>query len=154
MGGPPLVIFRGKNDFRINRNSVGDEYGAGNPEVRVDSERGVFRYGRKRDFSPCVYRGLGERSTVRASTRNARKVVLVCLIGCCLLEKLTPLYVCANKHSHCNPVKRKKTHTHTQIQRYRHTHTHTPVHSCDVVGGRLHPAAALARALVNVCVYV
>jgi hypothetical protein len=63
MGGPPIVIFRGKNDFRINRNSVGDEYGAGNPEVRVDSERGVFRYGRKRDFSPCVYRGLGERST-------------------------------------------------------------------------------------------
>ena len=66
----------------INRTSVGDEYGAGNPEVRVGSYRQITRTGGKRDFSPCVYRGLGERSTrVReyASTR-ARKVGGPCLV--------------------------------------------------------------------------
>jgi hypothetical protein len=47
----------------INRTSVGDEYGAGNPEVRCGSYRQITRTGGKRDFSPCVYRGLGERST-------------------------------------------------------------------------------------------
>ena len=60
----------------INRTSVGDEYGAGPPEVWRGSDAGVLRRGRKRDFSPCVYRGLGERSTrVReyASTRVREK---------------------------------------------------------------------------------
>ena len=54
--------------FRRNRTSVGDEYGAGNPEVRVDSYRQITRTGGKRDFSPCVYRGLGER--IRARVRE------------------------------------------------------------------------------------
>ena len=59
----PPVRKIGSVTFRLNRTSVGDEYGAGNPEVRGDSEPGVLRTGGKRDFSPCVYRGLGERST-------------------------------------------------------------------------------------------
>ena len=59
----PPVRKNGTYNPPINRTSVGDEYGAGNPEVRADSVRGVFRRGGKRDFSPCVYRGLGERST-------------------------------------------------------------------------------------------
>ena len=82
----PPVRKNGTYNPPINRTSVGDEYGAGNPEVRADSVRGVFRRGGKRDFSPCVYRGLGERSTrVReyASTRvreYARKVGGPCLV--------------------------------------------------------------------------
>ena len=78
----PPVRKNGTYNPPINRTSVGDEYGAGNPEVRRDSVRGVFRRGGKRDFSPCVYRGLGERSTrVReyAST-YARKVGGPCLV--------------------------------------------------------------------------
>ena len=59
----PPVRKNGTYDSPRNRTSVGDEYGAGNPEVRGDSEPGVLRTGGKRDFSPCVYRGLGERST-------------------------------------------------------------------------------------------
>ena len=69
----PPVRKIGSVTFRLNRTSVGDEYGAGNPEVRVGSYRQITRTGGKRDFSPCVYRGLGERSTrVReyASTRE------------------------------------------------------------------------------------
>ena len=34
--------------FRRNRTSVGDEYGAGNPEVRVGCPAPLFRYGRER----------------------------------------------------------------------------------------------------------
>ena len=70
----PPVRKNGTYNPPINRTSVGDEYGAGNPEVRVDSARGVFRRGGKRDFSPCVYRGLGERSTrVRTRVRKVRE---------------------------------------------------------------------------------
>ena len=67
----PPVRKNGSIDFRLNRTSVGDEYGAGPPEVRWDSEPGVLRRGRKRDFSPYLNRGLGE-SQVReyASTRE------------------------------------------------------------------------------------
>ena len=78
----PPVRKIGSVTFRLNRTSVGDEYGAGNPEVRVGSYRQITRTGGKRDFSPCVYRGLGERST-RASTRvreYARKVCGPCLV--------------------------------------------------------------------------
>ena len=66
----PPVRKNGTYNPPINRTSVGDEYGAGNPEVRRDSVRGVFRRGGKRDFSPCVYRGLGERKKY-ATQRNA-----------------------------------------------------------------------------------
>ena len=59
----------------INRTSVGDEYEAGNPEKECGSANQISRTGGKRDFSPCVYRGLGERSTrvreyASASTRE------------------------------------------------------------------------------------
>ena len=58
--------------FRRNRTSVGDEYGAGNPEVRVGCHPPFFRYGRKRGFSPSLNRGLGEgekKEKKYASTR-------------------------------------------------------------------------------------
>ena len=66
----PPVRKNGTYDSPRNRTSVGDEYGAGNPEVRGDSEPGVLRTGGKRDFSPCVYRGLGEEVR-NATQRNA-----------------------------------------------------------------------------------
>ena len=70
----PPVRKIGSVTFRLNRTSVGDEYGAGNPEVRVGSYRQITRRGGKRDFSPCVYRGLGERSTrVRTVREYARE---------------------------------------------------------------------------------
>ena len=69
----PPVRKIGSVTFRLNRTSVGDEYGAGNPEVRVDSYRQITRTGGKRDFSPCVYRGLGERKKY-ATQRNATRV--------------------------------------------------------------------------------
>ena len=59
----PPVRKIGSIDFRLNRRTVVDGYGAGPPEKAVGSYRGVLRRGGKRDFSPCVYRGLGERST-------------------------------------------------------------------------------------------
>ena len=66
----PPVRKIGSVTFRLNRTSVGDEYGAGNPEVRVGSYRQITRTGGKRDFSPCVYRGLGEEVR-NATQRNA-----------------------------------------------------------------------------------
>ena len=67
----------GSIDFRLNRTSVGDEYGAGPPEVRWVSIVGVLRRGRKRDFSPYLNRGLGESHSTRvreyASTRVREK---------------------------------------------------------------------------------
>ena len=67
----------GTYDSPRNRTSVGDEYGAGPPEVRRDSEPGVLRRGRKRDFSPYLNRGLGESHSTRvreyASTRVREK---------------------------------------------------------------------------------
>ena len=66
----PPVRKNGTYNPPINRTSVGDEYGAGNPEVRVGSYRQITRTGGKRDFSPCVYRGLGERKKY-ATQRNA-----------------------------------------------------------------------------------
>ena len=50
----------GSNDFRLNRTSVVDGYGAGPPEKAAGSYRGVLRRGGKRDFSPYLNRGLGE----------------------------------------------------------------------------------------------
>ena len=70
----PPVRKNGTYNPPINRTSVGDEYGAGNPEVCADSARGVFRRGGKRDFSPCVYRGLGERKKYATQREYARKV--------------------------------------------------------------------------------
>ena len=59
---------------RKNRTSVGDEYGAGNPEVLQGAHGQISRTGGKRDFSPCVYRGLGERSTrVREYSTRVRE---------------------------------------------------------------------------------
>ena len=46
----PPVRKNGTYDSPRNRTSVGDEYGAGNPEVRGDSEPGVLRTGGKRAF--------------------------------------------------------------------------------------------------------
>ena len=80
----PPVRKNGSIDFRLNRTSVGDEYGAGPPEVRWDSEPGVLRRGRKRDFSPYLNRGLGESHStqyaVPRSTQYARKVCGPCLV--------------------------------------------------------------------------
>ena len=56
----PPVRKNGSIDFRLNRTSVGDEYGAGPPEVRRVFIVGVLRRGGKRDFSPYLNRGLGE----------------------------------------------------------------------------------------------
>ena len=65
-------------DPPITRRTAVDEYGAGPLEKAVGSDRGVLCYGRKRDFSPYLNRGLGEsHSTQYASTRvreYARKV--------------------------------------------------------------------------------
>ena len=68
----PPVRKIGTYDSPRNRTSVGDEYGAGPPEVRRDSEPGVLRRGRKRDFSPYLNRGLGESlsHSTHASTRE------------------------------------------------------------------------------------
>ena len=59
------------------RRTAVDEYGAGPLEKVSGSDRGVLCYGRKRDFSPYLNRGLGEsQSTEYAvrSTQYARKV--------------------------------------------------------------------------------
>ena len=82
----PPVRKIGSIDFRLNRRTVGDEYGAGPPEVRRDSEPGVLRRGRKRDFSPYLNRGLGESHseyvrekslwTLFGLTTKAGKIVL------------------------------------------------------------------------------
>ena len=69
----PPVRKIGSVTFRLNRTSVGDEYGAGNPEVRVGSYRQITRTGGKRDFSPCVYRGLGERKKYATQREYARE---------------------------------------------------------------------------------
>ena len=69
----------GTYDSPRNRTSVGDEYGAGPPEVRRDSEPGVLRRGRKRDFSPYLNRGLGESHSTRVR-EYARKVCGPCLV--------------------------------------------------------------------------
>ena len=70
----PPVRKNGTYNPRINRTSVGDEYGAGNPEVLHGSYRQITRTGGKRDFSPCVYRGLGERKKYATQREYARKV--------------------------------------------------------------------------------
>ena len=73
----PPVRKNGSIDFRLNRTSVGDEYGAGPPEVRRVFIVGVLRRGGKRDFSPYLNRGLGESHSTRvreyASTRVREK---------------------------------------------------------------------------------
>ena len=67
----PPVRKIGSIDFRLNRRTVVDGYGAGPPEKAVGSYRGVLRRGGKRDFSPYLNRGLGEsHSTQYASTRE------------------------------------------------------------------------------------
>ena len=73
----PPVRKIGTYDSPRNRTSVGDEYGAGPPEVRRDSEPGVLRRGRKRDFSPYLNRGLGESH----STQYVREKSLWTLFG-------------------------------------------------------------------------
>ena len=60
----------GSNDFRLNRRTVVDGYGAGPPEVRRVFIVGVLRRGGKRDFSPYLNRGLGESHSEYASTRE------------------------------------------------------------------------------------
>ena len=57
----------GSIDFRLNRTSVGDEYGAGPPEVRCVSIVGVLRRGGKRGFSPYLNRGLGGEKKITAA---------------------------------------------------------------------------------------
>ena len=60
-------------DPPITRRTAVDEYGAGPLEKAVGSVRGVLCYGRKRDFSPYLNRGLGEsHSTQYASTQYAK----------------------------------------------------------------------------------
>ena len=70
----PPVRKIGSIDFRLNRRTVVDGYGAGPPEKAVGSYRGVLRRGGKRDFSPYLNRGLGESHSTRvreyASTRE------------------------------------------------------------------------------------
>ena len=66
----PPVRKNGSNDFRLNRTSVGDEYGAGPPEKAVGSYRGVLRRGGKRDFSPYLNRGLGESHSTQYAVRE------------------------------------------------------------------------------------
>ena len=67
----PPVRKIGSIDFRLNRRTVVDGYGAGPPEKAAGSYRGVLRRGGKRDFSPYLNRGLGEsHSTQYASTRE------------------------------------------------------------------------------------
>jgi len=75
----PPVRKIGSIDFRLNRRTVVYEYGAGPPEVRRDSEPGVLRRGRKRDFSPYLNRGLGESHSTRVR-EYARKVCGPCLV--------------------------------------------------------------------------
>ena len=72
----PPVRKIGSIDFRLNRRTVVDGYGAGPPEKAVGSYRGVLRRGGKRDFSPYLNRGLGESH----STQYARKVCGPCLV--------------------------------------------------------------------------
>ena len=72
----PPVRKNGSIDFRLNRTSVVDGYGAGPPEKECGSYRGVLRRGGKRDFSPYLNRGLGESH----STQYARKVCGPCLV--------------------------------------------------------------------------
>ena len=72
----PPVRKIGSNDFRLNRRTVVDGYGAGPPEKAAGSYRGVLRRGGKRDFSPYLNRGLGESH----STQYARKVCGPCLV--------------------------------------------------------------------------
>ena len=60
----------GTYDSPRNRRTVVDEYGAGPPEVARDSDRGVLCYGRKRDFSPYLNRGLGESHSTQYAVRT------------------------------------------------------------------------------------
>ena len=69
----PPVRKNGTYDSPRNRTSVGDEYGAGNLEKESTANRGVLRRGGKRDFSPCVYRGLGERKKYATQREYARE---------------------------------------------------------------------------------
>ena len=73
----PPVRKIGSNDFRLNRRTVVDGYGAGPPEKAVGSYRGVLRRGGKRDFSPYLNRGLGESH----STQYVREKSLWTLFG-------------------------------------------------------------------------
>ena len=58
-------------DPPITRRTAVDEYGAGPLEKAGGSDRGVLCYGRKRDFSPYLNRGLGESHSAQyASTRE------------------------------------------------------------------------------------
>ena len=75
----PPVRKNGSIDFRLNRRTVVDGYGAGPPEKAAGSYRGVLRRGGKRDFSPYLNRGLGERITQRVR-EYARKVCGPCLV--------------------------------------------------------------------------
>ena len=61
-------------DPPITRRTAVDEYGAGPPEVARDSDRGVLCYGRKRDFSPYLNRGLGESHSTQYAVREYAKV--------------------------------------------------------------------------------
>ena len=71
----------GTYDSPRNRTSVGDEYGAGNPEKESTANRGVLRRGGKRDFSPYLNRGLGESHSTQYAVREyARKVCGPCLV--------------------------------------------------------------------------
>ena len=79
----PPVRKIGSIDFRLNRRTVVDGYGAGPPEKAAGSYRGVLRRGGKRDFSPYLNRGPGESHSEYASTRvreYARKVCGPCLV--------------------------------------------------------------------------
>ena len=63
----------GTYDSPRNRTSVGDEYGAGNPEKKSTANRGVLRRGGKRDFSPYLNRGLGESHSTQYAVRSTRE---------------------------------------------------------------------------------
>ena len=68
----PPVRKIGSIDFRLNRRTVVDGYGAGPPEKAVGSYRGVLRRGGKRDFSPYLNRGLGESHSTQYAVRSTR----------------------------------------------------------------------------------
>ena len=88
----PPVRKNGTYDSPRNRTSVGDEYGAGNPEKDCTANRGVLRRGGKRDFSPYLNRGLGESHSTQYAVREyARKVCGPCLVDTKAGKKLKKL---------------------------------------------------------------
>ena len=73
----PPVRKNGTYNPPINRTSVGDEYGAGNPEVRVGCPAPLFRYGRERAAAATLtyYSNNVRENEVNAPSRRAKDVL-------------------------------------------------------------------------------